>query len=177
VDFGRLVAQVAYYKKVVGGIVWANSLRVGMEQPFAGSHVPISEKFFTGGGSTLRGFPLNGAGPQRVITACGNPADPATCVPVRVPVGGNELFIFNSEVRIPLEAVMKHLGIAVFYDGGNVFDRVGFHNFAQQYTNNVGIGLRYATPMGPIRIDLGHNLDGLPGVKSTQLFVTIGQAF
>jgi outer membrane protein assembly factor BamA len=176
VDFTRLLAQVAYYKKIKG-FIWANSLRLGMEQPFAGSHVPISEKFFSGGGSTLRGFPLNGAGPQRTITACGNPADPTTCVPVRVPVGGNELFIFNTEARIPLEAVMKHLGIAVFYDGGNVFDRVGFHDFTRLYTNNVGIGLRYATPMGPIRIDLGHNLDGLPGVKSTQLFVTIGQAF
>src|SRR5207248_10298688 len=128
VNFGKIVAQTAYYK-TLGGIVWANSLRVGMEAASALSHVPVSQKFFTGGGSTLRGFPLNGAGPQRTVTACGNPADPSTCSPIRVPVGGNELLILNSEFRIPVDAVKKGLGVVAFYDGGNVFDRIGFHNF------------------------------------------------
>jgi outer membrane protein insertion porin family len=65
----------------------------------------------------------------------------------------------------------------MFYDGGNVFDRIGFRNFASQYTNSVGVGFRYATPVGPIRIDLGHNLSPLPGIKATQIFITLGQAF
>jgi len=176
VNFGRFLGQAAYYRGVGSGIVWANSLRLGLEQQFAGSRVPLSEEFFSGGGSTLRGFPLNGAGPQREIAACGNPADPSTCARIVVPVGGNQLFIFNTELRVPTP-IIKNLGIAVFYDGGNVYQHVGFHDFISDFTSSVGGGLRYATPIGPIRIDIGHNLNGIPGIKSTQIFVTLGQAF
>src|SRR3954465_1400322 len=169
VSFGKFMGQTAYYYKLPKEIIWANSLRLGMEQAFAGSHVPISEKFFSGGGSTLRGFPLNGAGPQHTVTACGTSA----CFPISVPVGGRELLIVNSEFRIPVP-IKKGLGIATFYDGGNVFNRLGLNG---QYTNTLGIGLRYATPVGPVRIDVGHNLNAPPGIKSTQLFITLGQAF
>ncbi len=175
VNFAKLQAQQAYYKDIGKKIVWANSLRIGLEQEFAGSRVPLSELFFSGGGSTLRGFPLNGAGPQRSVTVCGNPADPATCALIRVPTGGRELFIVNSEFRIPVP-VKKGLGVVAFYDGGNVFQHVGFSDFSS-YTNTLGIGLRYATPIGPVRIDLGHNFNALAGIKSTQIFITLGQAF
>jgi outer membrane protein assembly factor BamA len=176
VNFAKLLAQAAYYKQIPAGIVWANSLRIGLEQPFAGSHVPLSERFFSGGGSTLRGFPLNGAGPQRTISACGNPADKSTCSRITVPVGGNELLILNSELRIPVP-LKKGLSVVAFYDGGNVYERIGFHNFGANYTNTIGTGLRYATPVGPIRLDIGHNLNPVPGIKATQIFVSIGQAF
>jgi outer membrane protein assembly factor BamA len=178
VSFSRLTAQTAYYKKIKGNTIWANSLRLGFEKPFSGSHVPLSEAFFSGGGSTLRGFPLNGAGPQRTISACGTPGDVSTCAPITVPVGGNQLFIVNSEFRIPvpldLPLLGNKLGIATFYDGGNVFRTIGFHG---QYTNTFGAGLRYSTPVGPVRIDIGHNLNAPPGIKSTQIFITLGQAF
>jgi outer membrane protein insertion porin family len=176
VNFARLRIQAAYYKNIGAGIIWANSLRLGMAQPFSGSRVPVSELFFSGGGSTLRGFPLNGAGPQHSVPVCGNPADPSTCAQITVPQGGRELFIANSEVRIPVP-LKKGLGVAAFYDGGNVFQHVGFNDFGSNYTNTVGIGLRYSTPVGPVRIDLGHNLNSLPGIKSTQFFITLGQAF
>jgi outer membrane translocation and assembly module TamA len=45
------------------------------------------------------------------------------------------------------------------------------------YTNTVGIGLRYNTPIGPVRIDIGHNLNPVPGISATQFFITLGQAF
>ncbi len=176
-SFAKFLAQIAHYKNIGGGIIWANSLRVGLEQAYAGSEVPVSQKFFTGGASTLRGFPLNGAGPQETIPACGNPNDPSTCVKITVPQGGNELLIINSELRFPLDPIKKGLGIVAFYDGGNVFPSVGFHDFAELYTNSVGLGLRYATPIGPVRVDLGHNLNPVPGITSTQYFITIGQAF
>lgn len=176
VNFARLRGQVAKYKTIGAGIVWANSLRVGMAAPFASSRVPESELFFSGGGSTLRGFPLNGAGEQRNIPVCGNPSDPATCTQIQVPVGGRELFILNSEFRIPIR-LMKNLGVATFYDGGNVFRGVGFGGFSQDYSNTVGIGLRYKTPVGPVRVDWGHNLNAPPGLKANQFFVTLGQAF
>ena len=173
VGFAKLLTQTAYYKTIRAGIVWANSLRVGVEEPFSGSHVPISELFFSGGGGTLRGFPLNGAGPQRVIVACGIPGDPNSCSLITAPQGGKQLLLINSEFRIPVP-LKKGLGVVPFYDGGNVFAHVGFHG---QYTNSVGLGFRYATPLGPIRFDIGHNLNASPGIKSTQYFFSIGQAF
>jgi outer membrane protein insertion porin family len=177
-SFGQFIGQTAYYKSLRStGIVWANSIRVGLEQAYAGSEVPLSSEFFSGGGSTLRGFPLNGAGPQRTIAVCSNPNDPATCSKITVPDGGNELLILNTELRFPLDVIKKGLGIVAFYDGGNVFPSIGFHDFTQLYSNNVGIGFRYATPVGPVRIDIGHNLNPVPGLSSTQVFVTLGQAF
>jgi len=173
VSFAKILAQAAHYKKLRSDVVWANSVRAGFDTAFDNSHVPLSQEFFSGGGSTLRGFPLDGAGPQRTVTACGNPAVPTTCAPVTVPEGGNQLFIVNSEFRIPLP-IRKGLGVAAFYDGGNVFSAIGFHG---EYTNTVGGGLRYATPVGPIRFDIGHNLNSPRGISSTQFFVTLGQAF
>jgi outer membrane protein assembly factor BamA len=147
-----------------------------LAQSFRESHVPISQRFFTGGGSTLRGFPLNGAGPQRTIPACSDASDPATCSLIRVPVGGTQLLIINSEFRIPLP-IKKGLTLATFYDGGNVFQPIGFHRFGSQYTNSIGIGLRYATPVGPIRVDIGRNMNRIEGIKATQIFITLGQPF
>ena len=175
VNFAKLTAQAAYYKPIFDKIIWANSIRVGLAQPFSNSRVPLSEEFFTGGGNTLRGFPLDGAGPQRQVQVCSSGSS-TDCSYIQVPAGGNEQLILNTEFRIPLP-IKQGLGLAVFYDGGNVFPTVGFHDFTSLYTNNVGLGLRYATPVGPVRIDLGHNLDPVPGVKSTQYFVSIGQAF
>jgi outer membrane protein insertion porin family len=193
VDFARFLGQVAYYKNIGHNIIWANSIRLGLEQAFNNSFVPLSEQFFTGGGSTLRGFSLNGAGPQRVV-CLNNDCSSQTLVPV----GGEQLFLVNSEFRIPIPIdfpapIHKNLGFAVFYDGGNAFQPVGFHNISftdcgsnvitgstvpsNCFTSSVGAGLRYYTPLGPIRLDIGHNLNGIPGIKSTQLFITLGQAF
>ena len=175
VNFAKFTGQVAFYKQGFHNIVFANSLRIGLAQPYANSRVPLSEEFFTGGGNTLRGFPLDGAGPQRAVRVCPNGG--TTCNTfISVPSGGNELLLINAEARIPLE-IKKGLGLAVFYDGGNVFPTVGFHNSTSLYSNNVGLGLRYATPVGPVRIDVGHNLNPIPGTGATQYFITIGQAF
>jgi len=175
VNFAKLTTQAAFYKERFHHIVWANSLRIGLAQPFANSRVPLSEAFFSGGGNSLRGFPLDGAGPQRQVQVCSSGSS-TDCTFIQVPGGGNELLILNSEARIPLP-IRKGLGLVVFYDGGNVFPRVGFHDFTSLYSNNVGAGLRYSTPVGPIRIDLGRNLNPIQGVKATQYFVSIGQAF
>ncbi len=176
-NFGKFLGQVAAYRKIFGNTIWANSLRLGLEQPFGGSFVPLSQAFFTGGGSTLRGFPLDGAGPQRTIPACGNPSDPSTCGFLNLPMGGNEMVITNSEFRIPTPWIMQNLGVALFYDGGNVFQRIGFSHLGANWSNTVGFGLRYSTPVGPVRVDIGHNLNPPPGIKSTQIFLTLGQAF
>jgi outer membrane protein insertion porin family len=173
-NFARLLAQSSYYKSF-GRTVWANRVEVGLAKAISGS-VPTSERFFSGGGTTLRGFSINGAGPQRTVSACSDPNDPSTCTNIRVPVGGNQLFVLNSEFRFPTY-IKKGLGLVAFYDGGNVYGPVGFHNFFQNYTNTIGVGLRYATPLGPIRFDVGHNLNPVTGMSSNQFFVTLGQAF
>lgn len=175
-NFTRFLGQAAYYHGLLDGVVWANSVRLGLAFAFSGAHIPLSQTFFSGGGSTLRGFPLDGAGPQRALPVCSNPSDPATCTSITVPVGGPQLLILNSELRFPL-GILSKLGGAVFYDGGNVFPSVGFHDFWGRYSNTVGVGLRYSTPIGTIRFDVGRNLNPVPGLASTQYFITIGQAF
>jgi outer membrane translocation and assembly module TamA len=65
----------------------------------------------------------------------------------------------------------------LFYDGGNVYNRIGFQRFFNDFSNTMGFGLRYQTPVGPVRIDIGRNLSPIPGIKATQIFVSLGQAF
>jgi len=175
VDFAKLTGQAAIYREKFHHIIWAGSLRIGLAEPFANSYVPLSEAFFSGGGNSLRGFPLDGAGPQRNVEVCPNGGTGCN-VYIKVPSGGNELLIANVEARIPLP-IKKNLSLVTFYDGGNVFPDVGFHDFTSLYSNNVGLGLRYATPVGPIRIDLGRNLNPVAGINPTQYFIGIGQAF
>lgn len=175
-DFIRFVGQTSFYRPVKPWLTWANNFRLGLAPPFAGSDVPLSERFFTGGPDTLRGFPINGAGPQRPVQVCSNPADTSTCTIISVPVGGQMLAIINSEARFPIK-LKRDLGGVIFYDGGNVYRNINARQFVDNYTNTVGIGVRYNTKVGPIRIDIGQNLNPAPGVKATQYFITLGQAF
>jgi outer membrane protein insertion porin family len=180
-NFARFFGSFATYHQVKPWMVWANRVELGEEEAFAGSHVPFSDRFFTGGADSLRGFPINDAGPHLPALLCSKLNDLKSCTgQVLVPAGGPQLFIFNSEGRFPIPItipVIKHLGGVVFYDGGNVFSSIGFNHFFRQYSNTVGFGLRYQTPVGPIRFDIGHNLSPPAGFNANQIFVTIGQAF
>ena len=130
-NFAKLTGQFAYYKQI-HSVVYANSIRLGFAKAFAGSFVPTSQLYFSGGGSSLRGFPINEAGPVRYVPFC-SAGQTTNCPQVPVPIGGNQLFIFNSEVRYPIP-IMKNLGGVVFYDGGNVYRRVNFPDFINNYT-------------------------------------------
>jgi outer membrane protein insertion porin family len=175
-NFTRFLGQTAFYLPIRPWLTWANNFRIGLASPFSGSFVPLSERFFSGGADSLRGFPINGAGPQRPVTVCSDPANPATCTLISVPVGGHMLAIVNSEGRFPIP-LKSGLGGVIFYDGGNVYSAVNFRQFRSNYTNSIGFGIRYRTPVGPVRFDIGHNLNAPPGVKATQYFVTLGQSF
>jgi outer membrane protein assembly factor BamA len=174
-NFAKFTGQFAYYKQL-HSIVFANSVRLGLAKSFDGSFVPTSQLFFSGGGSSLRGFPIDEAGPQRVVPFCNVLAQTTGCVDITVPVGGRGLFVLNSEIRFPLP-INKSLGGVVFYDGGNVYSAISLPNFVDNYSNTVGLGLRYATPIGPVRIDVGRNLNPVPGIGATQYYITLGQAF
>lgn len=174
-DFTKLFTQYAFYKPI-HSIIFANSIRIGLASPFANSFVPTSQLFFSGGGTSLRSFPIDEAGPQRLVPFCNVLKGQSGCVNITVPVGGRQLFILNSEARFPLH-INKSLGGVVFYDGGNVYRAINFPSFINEYTNTVGVGLRYATPIGPVRFDIGRNLNPVAGINPLQYYITIGQAF
>ena len=144
---------------------------------FAGLNgiLPISERFFAGGSTTLRGFDFEEAGPRVVIAPVGTFLDsnrqPVTLQPFTIPVGGNALAIVNLEARVPIS---KSVRFVPFYDGGNVFERVGDlfnprngtansasqQNLRAVWSNTVGIGLRLKTPVGgEFAVDYGYLLN------------------
>ena len=125
VDFAKVTGQAAYYKQAFHNIVWANSIRIGLAQPFSNSFVPLSQAFFTGGGNSLRGFPLDGAGPQRPVNIVGGTCTTTNKCTIQVPDGGNELLLINSEARIPLP-IKKGTGDCCFLRWRQCFSECGF---------------------------------------------------
>ncbi|HSC26389.1 MAG TPA: POTRA domain-containing protein [Vicinamibacterales bacterium] len=127
--------------------------------------LPASERFFAGGDSTIRGYALDTVGAPDTITPNG------------FPTGGNAVLIANGELRV---TVWGALGAAIFVDGGNVFRRVTDFDLGE-LRGSVGFGLRYRSPIGPIRVDLGFKLDrreiGGTLERRTALHFSIGQAF
>jgi outer membrane protein assembly factor BamA len=143
--------------------------------------LPISERFFSGGSETLRGFAFQEAGPREAVFPQGffRDASGKTVLlnPFTVPVGGNAVVVTNLEARVPLT---KDLQVVPFYDGGNVFRRVGdifgkaqavpasnslvdrlnAQNLIAHWTNTVGLGLRIKTPFGgAVAVDYGFLLN------------------
>lgn len=129
------------------------------------TNVPASERFFAGGDTTVRGFAIDRLGTPETIDEQG------------FPIGGHGFLVFNAEVRIPL---WQNIGVVGFLDGGNVFDRAGSIDLAQ-LRGSVGLGLRYQSPIGPLRVDYGIKMDRrvVAGTRErlTALHVGFGQAF
>ncbi len=203
-SFMRFFLQNSTYYRIKRRFSFARSIRIGILEPFANTEsltfppptptqcteaappgpvpeiIPLPERFFAGGGTSLRGFALNQAGPR----------DPCT----GFPVGGQAMLVLNQEFRFPMHLpfVGTSLGGALFYDGGNVYSRLDHFTlrayspkpiFALQdpsqppsatnptrcvynctnelnyFAHTVGFGIRYATPVGPIRIDLGYQIN------------------
>ena len=128
--------------------------------------IPASERFYAGGDTTVRGFTLDRLGTPDTIDQDGFPR------------GGHAMIVLNAEARIP---VRGGLGAVAFIDGGNVFGIVNDIDLAE-LRGAVGLGLRYRSPVGPIRVDLGFKLDRriLPNgdrERPTALHISLGQAF
>ncbi len=146
------------------GCSFVSALRIGLARPFGGTGaVPLSERFFAGGDSTLRGFERDGVGPRDV--------DPVTGA--SRPSGGEGLLLVNEEFRFP---ILWRLKGVVFYDAGNVY-----RNLADadpfDLRHAAGVGLRLETPIGPLRLEYGRKLDREPGESDSELFFAIGSAF
>ncbi len=133
--------------------------------PVVVDDLPASERFFAGGDTTIRGFALDRVGAPNTISPDG------------YPTGGNAVVLLNGELRFP---VWRDVGAVVFVDGGNVFRRVNEFDIGE-LRGSYGFGLRYNSPVGPIRIDLGFKLDRrvIAGVLEppTAIHFSLGQAF
>ena len=196
-NFLRFLGRNSYYKRITKDIVFASNTEFGVIRPFhTGStpstdYVPLPERFFGGGESTMRGFPMNQAGPRDLETG--------------FPLGGNALLFHSTELRFPL--IGDNISGVLFHDLGNIYSSVGDISFRFHqkdptdfnYTvHAVGFGIRYKTPVGPVALDLAYSINpptfnGLHGtyqqllfggatktiqnVSHFQFFFSIGQAF
>lgn len=167
-DYYELTGEGRFYQNIANAVVFAAQVRGGSIDAAGPPEtlVPFFKRYFLGGATNLRGWgrfevaPLSGFG---------------------LPIGGTTFMNFSAEVRVP---VWSALGGVVFLDGGNVWtDEWDFNVSDLRY--NAGVGLRYTTPIGPIRADLGYQLNPIEGlrVKGTEqtrrfrFHFSIGQAF
>ena len=191
-----------YQLKQVRGTVLAGNISLGLANLFnprdrndngviddIDKTLPISERFFAGGSTTLRGFGFEEAGPRVVVPECflqptipggcgvfrNQKGEPIQLDPFTVPIGGNALAVVNLEARTSLTKVFQ---VVPFYDGGNVFrrigdifgrgtsaeddpnatlaDRINAHNLRARWTHTVGLGLGIKTPLGgTLSVDYG----------------------
>jgi len=179
-DFTKEYAQASYYLPLTDRTVFAISGRAGLIQPRNSVTVPFTEKFTSGGESSHRAYQLDLLG-----DLC--PVDSADCSDstlIRLldasgqrsgsiaPIGGNGLFVANIEYRFP---IFSTVGGALFTDIGNVFahSTIQFNNLHY----GVGTGLRYLSPVGPLRFDIGYKLRRRSYEKPFAYFITLGYAF
>ena len=160
--FIKGLAQQFFYFPLPSDTVFVLALRGGIGKTFREDRdalLPITERFFAGGANTLRGFPLDEASPISLETG--------------EPVGGNVLMLLNLEFRFP---IAKRLGGVVFSDNGNVYRRLQVIRLLN-WRYNAGLGFRYETPIGPVRVDYGIKLNPRPGESFGRLHVSLGHPF
>ena len=197
ISFNRFQATYRHYYKMsaLRDTVFAGNMTLGLANVFNPRDrdengvideidftLPISERFFSGGSTTLRGFSFEEAGPREVVIPLGEFRDQDNNVvflnPFTVPVGGNALAVVNLEARIPMTRTTQ---VVPFYDGGNVYRRVGdlfgrsdpaavppgdllgfikAENLKARWSNTVGLGFRWTTPFGgALAVDYGFLLN------------------
>jgi len=139
-------------------LVYATGARVGLANGLGGQNIVPSERFFAGGGTTIRGFAQDGAGPKDFF------GDPE---------GGEAVFVLNNEARFPIVSIFEGVG---FVDVGNVYSK--YEDFdPTSLRTTAGVGLRVRTPFFLLRLDYGWKLDRKPDEKAGAFFFSIGQAF
>ena len=162
--FTRALFRNSTYYPFRRDLVFARSTQFGFIGSTApASSIPLAERIYSGGSTSIRAFPDFQAGPRDLTTG--------------FPLGGSALFINNFEVRFPL--VGDNLKGVLFQDAGNVYSTLGDMSFRFRQQNlqdfdylvqDVGIGIRYRTPIGPLRFDLSFspNAPRFYGLKGTE---------
>jgi outer membrane protein insertion porin family len=159
-DFLKTRLETAWFLDWLRPTVLALGLRLGLATPFGDTtDLPIEERFFAGGATTVRGYRERRLGP---LDAKGNP------------LGGNALVVLNVEWRFPL---WRWLGGAIFFDSGALTARVSDLS-VDELRSGVGAGVRLRTPVGPLRLDVGYPLDRVPRQdQKPRIYVTVGYPF
>jgi outer membrane protein insertion porin family len=158
IEFLKITGDASTYLSLSKRFVIAIGLKGGIAWPYGkSSEIPVVERFFLGGRSSVRGFSQDSLGPKVDDT----------------PVGGDSFIQTNVELRIyPL----RNFSFVTFLDGGNVWLKdQGISLGDLRYS--AGIGIRYNTPAGPVRLDYGQKIDRLPGESRGEVHFSIGHAF
>jgi outer membrane protein assembly complex protein YaeT len=161
VNFAKFEAEGRHYLPIWWDMIVATRLVLGTIQPYGStesSEIPRNVRFYAGGPGSVRGFELNRLGP---LDSNGDP------------IGGNSLIEGSVELRFPIFGQLRG---ALFLDFGNVF----FEPFTWRLDDlryAAGPGIRYMTPIGPIRLDIGFIIDPRPNEDASRLEFSIGQAF
>lgn len=167
-NYTAITADGRHYVPIGRRLTLANRVQFGTIDPLddEAGNVPFAKKYFLGGSSSVRGWGRFEVSP---VGTSG------------LPVGGNSLFAFSSELRA---SIAGGFGGVLFLDGGNVWAS-GWTVDAGDLRYAVGVGVRYTTAVGPVRFDVGQQLnpidgllvDGEPQKRSWRIHFSIGQAF
>jgi outer membrane protein insertion porin family len=182
-DFWTASASAQWYWRLLRGDVVALRVRFGYGDGFGQSEQPpIEDRFFAGGSNSVRGYENNSLGPQEYISERDE----------FFPLGGNFLMLTNIELRFDIPLLSRiNISGAAFFDGGNVWENIkdvtlgDFKVFKSKddvdindYFYGVGLGIRYNTPIGPIRLDYGIPIKVREGQSEKGLFyLSLGQTF
>ncbi len=161
-DFWKLSAVASRYLKHWDELVLEVKGRAGIADSYSDSpKVPIYERYFAGGASTIRGYRERRVGPR----------DPGN----KEPIGGDSFWIINLEETFPIYPDL--IKGAVFFDTGSVDEKVG--DFASTGPfSGAGAGVRIKTPIGPMKLDMGYPLDDVEGEKKKiRFYFNISQGF
>jgi len=159
-----------WHHKLGDDLIWQGGVRLGLAEPYGGTQLlPISERFFAGGDTTIRGFARDS------IFAVGFPAEAlaAAGIDVDESLGGNGLFVVNQELMVPL---LDPVWLVAFYDAGNVYWTRSDWDFTD-LRMSAGLGLRLKTPIGPLRLEYGWKLDRQPEESAGRVHFSIGVPF
>lgn len=169
-EYAGLGGDVAFYK-YQGGTAWYFPMfwdtvflvrgRIGYVQKASGGKLPVYQKFTLGGINTVRGFDYGTISPR----------DPST----GDRIGGEKMMVYNIEYRFPLLKEQGLVGIA-FFDAGNVFTKDESYTFSG-IRRSAGTGLRWYSPIGPLRLEYGWNLDRKDDEESGGWEFTVGGTF
>jgi outer membrane protein insertion porin family len=170
-SFARVLARNATYTPIGRNLVFARQTQFGAIIPFnepagttAADAIPLPERFFGGGGTSMRGFGDNQAGPRDIGIVSPLPGQSSQAT--GFPIGGNALFFNTFELRFPL--LGPNVSGVFFHDMGNIYTSVSDISFKYRQTSDqdfnyavqaVGFGVRYKTPFGPVRVDLAYSMN------------------
>lgn len=188
-SFQKVSLDVRKYTELNSKLVVATRVQGGAIYNPTQDSLPSDIRFFTGGTNTVRGWGRQDLGPKRLVTVNNGTTEDPDVKQLYLPVGGNALFNFNVEIRQQLDRFIKGFGIAAFLDGGQVWRGVSSIN-TNDIQYGIGGGIRYQSPIGPIRVDVGYkvnptdeDLNVIEGVDKGSawdrwgLHFSIGQAF